>query len=242
MIVPNVALRRLSRHLALPVALMLLGGLGAPSVQASVTFDFTSKVNPELSNGGDVEAGDLPATVTLSFANDLDGVGGSLDITIDNLTGEDPTIPALIRQFYFNAENAGTLSFAGTSIDAATLGGWAIKAPSQGDGFGQFDYELTFGGQRGDWVGPDASRTISFRYTGTMSDSDLLAFSSGENGSYQAVVHWVPVDESLVSGYGSGSVNPVPEPATLAAVLSGAIPLGLAGLCRLRRRREATSA
>ena len=115
----------------------------------------------------------------------------------------------------------------------------SVGKGEQADGFGMFGYELSFR-PSSTWLSQGNSATAILNYTGSISDTDLLAISIGgeENGHVQTVLDWKPIIAGsggrVNTGFesGSGSTVPVPEPSSMAIAGLGALGFVAYGLRR----------
>lgn len=195
--------------------LLLAASVGA-TASADVTVNLITSLNGDKPIGG-------PNYLTALFQ---DVSPGNVRLTVSNNMRNDHFVPNLL----FNVETATPLTFVyvgGQIAQAVEQSSNAFNGGSSVKG-GNFDIQFTYatsnsGGQRF-----SGGETSTYNISGTgLKAANFLSLSV--NGGYAAAARVQGI------GNGSGSVGapgqPVPEPATLAA-------LGLGGLALLRRRRK----
>lgn len=215
----------MNRPVLCVAATMLLLGWTFGAARADVTLNFTQANNFGANNS------DLPATVTFHVA------GNTLTITVNN---EAPA--AQIAGLFFNAANAtgfGPTTTTSNPVQSPALASTILGPGQQADGFGNFNWELSFGSSFNTRLQPGGIATVTANFTGTITDADLSHQITGGGGfgPFAGALDWKPLTGA--TGFGGGNVGtppPVPEPSTAVLALSG---LGTAGLIALRRRRRA---
>jgi hypothetical protein len=223
---------------ALALCLTLLG-LGGRQARADVTVDFTGSVNFTGYN-----VSDLKAQATFHE----DNTAHTLTITLNN----NALINAAIAEIDFNAKNATITASSLTSGTGTTAGQFSstqagltvnIGSSGQRDGFGKFDYALSFG-PSSTWLSQGKTVTATVSYTGTISDADLKTLSKNPAslGNQTNILDWKPriagTGGTVNTGFGSPGGGPgpqgVPEPSTATIVL-GCCGIGFVA-ARARKR------
>jgi len=236
------ALQRFSRfrtaRLALPLAILLMGGIFTVPAQAATTvgpLSFTGTTNFTPSPGIS-----LSATVTWTY----DDTAKTLSIDIKNQSGN-----AEIAGLFFNGPNGGAMTFSSASAQAPavsfnesgaspTISGTGAPQQQTADGFGKFGYHLDFGSSQNDRLEESTEVVVQLTYAGTLGAGGLYSTSTGGGlGNFQAAIDWRP--DTGATGFGGPGtiVTPMPEPATAVMAVAGLLPVGLLVIRKRLRRR-----
>ncbi|WP_165068159.1 PEP-CTERM sorting domain-containing protein [Paludisphaera rhizosphaerae] len=215
---------------AMPAVLLVLGAIGTESARASLTQYYTQSVNSGLA-GYDI------TKLTGSAVFTADNSTHTLDIVISNTAGINADIAVIFFNYNGNVDPA-TLSTT-ASVVSTTQSGLTVSGQNGGgsaDGFGKFDYNLSFNGGPSTYLKQGQSIEVKITYTGTITDLNLMATTVGGNpgGPFVGAIDWKPNGGD--TGYGSASLRSVtanPEPSTIVSAFLG---LAATGLTALRRR------
>jgi len=214
------------KHLHTGAALSLLAVFStAPAFGASVSYF--------LDQSNDLTDGTNYLQVTIS-----DGIGGLIDFSVETLAPLNSIAGTNfgIQAFDFNTTLA-TLPADSALVNLPT--GWTgnvAPPPNTGDGFGQFEFEVSDGGSN-----RQTTLTFSVDVAGdTINDYYELSSGTAGQGNVQYAAHVAGfTTQSCISGpctsawFGGGA--PVPEADTYAMLLAG---LGLVGFAARRKLRK----
>ncbi|HXH61305.1 MAG TPA: PEP-CTERM sorting domain-containing protein [Fimbriimonadaceae bacterium] len=199
-----------------------LVGLGAifsiTSASAALTFEFNTVVT------GGVPNGPTPwATLTLE-----DVAANTVSFSMTNTTNNSTPDGSFIRELELNIDPFVTNL--GMQYSAPEITGFIFSQDGVNDAGAMFDYSVDFvTANNPNRFTP--GKTVTWTVTGDgLTASNFFGQFSAGNNSYESMVHINGIPPDNISAKITNT-NPVPEPATFAA-----LGLGLAALLKRRRK------